>query len=87
MATAFQPNAFQHSGFQIEASEITDTDILQKPVDVVLAGQQRITDRYREFDLRAPNRRQRVTVSTRGMRRLNGGTPSFTVKTGKRGYD
>lgn len=68
-------------------STITDTDILHKPVDYALAGEQRIKDRYREWDIPAARRTERVSVKRSGARRLGGERPSFTVRTDKRGYD
>lgn len=65
---------------------VTDTDILQLPVDCVLAGEQTIKDRYREWDVPAAKRTERMTVSRSGVRSLGGGT-GFTTKTGPRGYD
>jgi hypothetical protein len=65
---------------------ITDTDILHKPVDYVLAGQQPIKDRYREWNVPQAKRTERTTVTRSGPRRLGGGT-GFTVRTDKRGYD
>lgn len=67
--------------------EITDTDILQKPVNYALAGEQRIKDRGREWDIRAANRKESPRVMRSGARKLGGEAPSFTVKTGNRGYD
>lgn len=66
--------------------DITDTDILQKPVNCVLHGDQVIRDRYRINDVRANNRRENVTVTRSGARKLGGGT-GFTVRTDHRGYD
>lgn len=67
--------------------DITDTDILQLPVDAVLAGQQPIIDRYREFDIRPRNERQQVRSRTAGARRLDGDPPSFTTTSNKKGYE
>lgn len=65
---------------------ITDTDILQKPVNCVLAGEQTIKDRYREWDVPAARRTVRTTMTRSGVRSLGGGT-GFTTRTDKRGYD
>lgn len=43
-ATAFQPNAFENDAFQITAAAtnfVTDTAILQLPINCVVAGQQK----------------------------------------------
>lgn len=66
--------------------DITDTDILQKPVDCVLAGQVPYKDKYREWDLKAPNRKETGKVIRSSVRSL-GGKPGYTVRTDKRGYD
>lgn len=66
---------------------LVDTDILQRPVNVVLAGMQPIKDRYREWDVRAPNLRTETKGTASSTRRLKGGRPSFTTKTGPKGYD
>jgi hypothetical protein len=91
MASAFQSNAFQNNAFQITSAtqEITDTDILQLPVNVVLAGAVPIKDRYREFDIRPLNFRQGKThMSARGgVRRIGGDGPSFTITTSRKGHD
>lgn len=91
MASAFQQSAFQVSAFQIVSAPaeqtITDTDILNLPVDYALAGKQLVKDRYREFDIRPPNYREKTAVRRAGVRRLEGGTPSFTVTSNRKGYD
>lgn len=69
------------------AHVIIDTDILQKPVDCVLAGDQLIKDRYREWTVPGAKTVERPMVSATPRRRLTGQAPSFTVKTDKRGYD
>ena len=62
---------------------ISDTDILQKPVNVVLHGTQPVKDRYREFELRQPNIRITPVVTRGGVRNLGNTRPqSFTVKKG-----
>lgn len=66
--------------------DISDTDILQKPVNCVLHGDQVIKDRYRISEVRPQNRRENTTVSRSGVKSL-GGKPGFTVKTSSRGYD
>lgn len=65
---------------------VTDTDILQKPVDYVMHGDQVIRDRYRTADVRAPNLRGSTRVTRSGPRKL-GGSTGFTTRTDNRGYD
>lgn len=67
--------------------DITDTDILQKPIDCVLAGQHLIKDRFREAEIRAPMTRLKTVMSAGLRARLRGPVPSFSVTTNKRGYD
>ena len=73
--------------FAPSVQDITDTDILQLPVDVVLAGQQPYEFRYREYEIRSASPRARVKVIATSSRRLGGAAPSFETKIGKRGYD
>lgn len=68
-------------------STITDTDILRKPVNVVMAGDVPIKGSGVEYDKRPVNFRSRVAASASPARRLSGDKPSFTVRTDKRGYD
>jgi len=87
---AFQSTAFQVDAFQIVAhtQTITDTDTLHLPVDYALAGKQLIKDRYREYDIRNGRPRERTRVAARGgVRRLEGGQPSFTITSTRKGYD
>lgn len=65
--------------------DIVDTDAIQKPVDYALAGQQLIKDRYREFEIHAPNVRETTKVTRSGVQRLGGGTPTFTTRSGSLG--
>jgi hypothetical protein len=91
MARFFQPDFFQNDFYQtvsgVGVLTITDTDILQKPIDAVLAGQQKIKDRYREYELHAPRLRTRASGTHTGVGRLKGDKPSFKVTTTKKGYD
>jgi hypothetical protein len=66
---------------------IVSTNILQKPIDCVLAGHQRIFDRLREYDIKPTNFRSTVRGTRSGARRLGGDKPSFRVRTDKKGYD
>lgn len=88
MAAFFQPNFFQPNFFQNEArGDVIDLDVLQLPVNCVMAGNQPFKDRYREWTVCPPNRRTRANAKRSEVCRLKGDKPSFTVKTGKRGYD
>lgn len=65
--------------------DIVDTDILQKPVDYALMGEQVIKDRYRINEVHAPNvRTGDVTVTRSGVKRL-GGKSGFTTRSGPLG--
>lgn len=73
---------------RVPVHTITDTDIIQKPVDYALADKQLIKDRYREWDIRPMNVRTKPGgTRTAGARRLGGDKPSFSVTTTKKGYD
>lgn len=69
------------------ADNITDTDILQKPVNVMMAGDLPIKGSGREWDLRPLGLRENTKVSAGQTRRLKGDKPSFKIRTDKRGYD
>lgn len=80
----FYPTPF---AWQRDFGTITDTDALQKPVNVVMAGDVPIKDRWREFDIRPLNiKTTRIASATPGQR-LNGPVPSFKTRTDTRGYD
>jgi hypothetical protein len=66
---------------------IVSTNILQKPINCVLAGHQKFFDRLREYDIRPTKFRSRAAGRRSSVRRLGGEAPSFRVKTDKRGYD
>ena len=89
MASAFQFGAFQLHAFQIDSpGAVTDMDVLQLPVNCVLAGQQRIFDRYNEWIInRRRTQMKRVGSHSRAGKISKGPKPSFSVKTDKRGYD
>lgn len=88
MASAFQGSAFQAGAFQAAGTgRLTDTTILQKPIDCVLAGQQPYKYRDSEYEIPAYRRTHKTAVSKTGVARLRGGAPSFTSKTSSRGYD
>lgn len=76
---------FAATGADIDV--ITDTDILQKPVNCVLAGQQPYKFSGREYEIHPSNRREQGRVNRSGVARLRGSRPSFTTKTSSRGYD
>ena len=66
---------------------ITDTEVLKLPVNCVLAGQQPIKDRYREWDVPTARRTEKGSMmrSRRGL--IGGEKPSFTTRTDHRGYN
>lgn len=66
---------------------ITDTDILQKPVDYVLAGAQPIKDRYREWDIPAYRKTETGSTKRSGVRNIGGTVPSFKSTTSKTGRE
>jgi len=66
---------------------IIDTDVLQLPVDCVLAGDQPYRDRGREYEIRPMNMTEKTWGKHSRVKALSGGRPSFTSTTGKRGYD
>ena len=81
---------------------LTDTTRLQLPLDAVLAGQQdmpeedgailsgqqhyKIQRQWSEQDVKDPNVRTKITVTTTGPVSLDGTKPTFTTRTNKRGY-
>lgn len=91
MASAFQRTAFQFGAFQMEALgdfPVTDTDVLQKPINCVLAGQQRMFDRVNEWIVNDKRTTLKRVGSHSAVGKLSRGpAPSFTVKTNNRGYD
>lgn len=66
---------------------ITDTEVLQLPVDCVLAGQQVEYRRRRTFEPSRGRGGERVRVAAGARGRLGGPGPGFTVRTDSRGYD
>lgn len=66
---------------------ITDTDILQKPVNCVLAGQQPYKFSGREYEIRPMNTRSSGHINRTRVARLRGQRPSFTTTSNNRGYD
>lgn len=80
----FYPTVFV---WQRGLQTIIDTDILQRPVNVVMAGDVPIKGSGIEYDIRPANFRARVAMSGSSTRRLNGDKAGFTVRTDKKGYD
>lgn len=76
-------------GFTIaeQVQTITDTDILQKPVDFFMPELPQYAEIVSEVEFRPPNVRAQTKVRKGAGGRLSQSAPSFTVKTSKRGYD
>ena len=68
-------------------TSITDTEVLHKPVDFALAGEQLIKDRYREYSIPPDKRTETARVKTAGSRMLSRQRSNFTTRTDSRGYD
>jgi hypothetical protein len=67
---------------------ITDTTILELPINCVLDGQQDYEIGESEIEAHPTNvRLGKVIASSDGLRRLSDNPPSFVVKTNKRSYD
>lgn len=66
---------------------ITDLQVLQLPVDCILAGDQHYKQSGREYEIRPMNMTEKTWGKHSRVRALSGGRPSFTSTTGKRGYD
>lgn len=66
---------------------VTDTDLLQKPVNCILAGQQDYKFSEREWDVRLPNVKTKATLEGGIARRLSKSPPEFTTTTNNKGYD
>ena len=64
---------------------ITDTDVLQKPVDFFLNELPQYRDKYTEAQGEVKFKSRKVLARIGGS--LAGGKSTFTTKTGKRGYD
>lgn len=69
------------------AQGVTDTTVLQLPINCILAGQQHYKVRGRTWEVVPYKKTENVAVVGAGVRRIRGDAPSFTVKTGTRGYD
>lgn len=70
MAGAFQASAFQDNAYQV-FREIASTAVLQLPVDCVMAGDQPIIDRYREWSVPQAVRTERKSVMRSRVGRLD----------------
>lgn len=66
---------------------LTDTTILQKPINCVLAGQQEYEQGGYDIEEVAPNYNADVKFAYGGGGRISGTDPVFTTKTGNKGYD
>ena len=88
---AFQNNAFQNNAFQVNVEivqTITDTTILQLPINAVLAGQQdNMEEGWRDNDIRNPDFREETNLAGGSLTQLSDSASTFTVTTTKRGYD
>ncbi len=86
---AFQLSLAWNAGEVALVRVITDTNILQKPVDFVLADQQWqwLKDRFRIFDIRPKREHREIRGRRSELRKLKGPRPSFTVDTNKKGHD
>lgn len=67
--------------------KIVSREILHDVVNCVLAGQQTIFGKGREWDIRPSNRKMRTTITRSSVRRLDKGTGSFRSRTDNKGYD
>lgn len=76
-------------GFAIGETQldITDTDIIQLPVDYWLAKDVPFTERWRTVERFGGKSKTRKLASAARPMRLQGDGPSFTVKTSRRGFD
>lgn len=66
---------------------ITDTDLIELPINCILAGQQDYEVGHTEIEARDPNIRTRTAVSQGGGGRLSSSESSFRVRKDSRGYD
>lgn len=66
---------------------ITDTEVLQLPVDCVLVGEQPFRETGRTVELAPSRRTETPSLMQSSVRRLSGDRPSFTITISKRGYD
>jgi hypothetical protein len=66
---------------------ITDTEVLQLPINCILAGQQQYKQSGREYEIRPLNATEKVTLKRSRVARLKGEKPSFTTRVSHRGYE
>lgn len=66
---------------------ITDTSILELPIDFVLAGQQKYDQGGYDIEDNPPNYSEDIKVALGGGGRLSQADSVFTSTTGNRGYD
>ena len=66
---------------------ITDTDILQKPVDYYMEGLPQYRELGRTFEKMKGTAGNKVAVADGGGGRLSKNASTFTVKSDKRGYE
>lgn len=86
MVAAFQQNAFQNNAFQVGGT--VSTAVIQLPINCVLADQQLYKARIDVHDIGPARITHKTAASGSELRQLGGnGPPSFTVKTGNKGYD
>lgn len=85
--TTFQPSTFQFSTFQIDLFALTDTTVIEKPIDCVLMGQQDMEVSRRVAEEFPQNLQASIAVEPAAPVRLSEKEPSFTVTTNSRGYD
>ena len=67
----------------VPEGNITDTDVILKPVDYALAGKQLVKDRFRTFEHSKGKESVKTRISGPRGGRLKGPKPSFTIKKGK----
>lgn len=70
-----------------ELLDVTSTSVLHLPVNCVLAGQQKYSERVKEYEIQPQRTKYERPVTTRSLQRLSQQKPSFTVMTTKTGRD
>jgi hypothetical protein len=79
--------AFMYRGVVVMEHDITSTDVIHKPVNCVLAGEQPYKERGRTWDIPPARTTAKPIATGSSVRRMRGPAPTFTTRTGKRGYD
>lgn len=69
------------------AELVTGTNVIQLPINCVLAGNQPLELSRTEIEWNDADIKTRILVKSSGVSRLSENKPSFTVTTTKRGYD